>query len=227
MKMERLKLYLLVIMILTGLSSCHKPSRSDGAIVDVFVKSISANGQTYFATTYDATGTDAMKSVGVHTPDGVTDSLYAYDAGYLYFYKDPSLALGDFSTTPPTAGTYTFDVKFNDAVEKSFTNELSTSYLLPATIQSVVKAASSNSVTTTWDAVAGAQAYQLLVYNAGNLVFSSQYLDPSSTSVDLPITYISAYQPGTFTFEIDAVSFESDTSSLIQAISASTYNVSL
>jgi len=228
MKMERLKLSLLVIMILTGFSACHKAGPTDGATVDVFVKTIVANGQNYFATAYDASGTDAIKSVGLHTPDGVTDSLYAYDSGYLYFYKEPSLALGDFSTTPPATGTYTFDVKFNDWLEKSFTNILGTSYLLPAVIVSIGNATDANAVKLTWNPVTGADAYQLLVYKAGVMVFSSQYLDPAAgTVVNLPITYLSQYQPATFTFELDAVSFESTTSSLIQAISAASINIDL
>lgn len=227
LKMKKLKLLVLVILILGGLSSCHKYSPTDGASVDVFVRSILANGQLYFAPTYDATGTDAMKSIGVHSPDGITDSLFSFDSSYLYFHKEPSVGLGDYSTTRPAAGTYTFDIKFNDKVEKSFTNELSSIYLLPATIVSIAKATDINAVKLTWEAVTGAEAYQLLVYKAGVLIFSSQYLDPAGTTVNLPISYISAYQPGTFTFELDAISFESATSSQIQAVSSTTSNIDL
>lgn len=228
MNMERIKLSVLAILILSGLSSCRKQAASDDAIVDVFVKSVSLSGHPYFGLTHLVSGTDAMKSVTVLTPDAVTDSLTAYDASNLYYDLFPTFDVGGYTPNLPTSGVYTYKIKFNDGIEKTFTNTLSSSYLLPAANLSLAKTLDGNSVSVTWSPVTGAQAYQLIVTKGGITVFSSAFINPSlNTNTNLPISNLSAYAPGTFTFELDAVSFESSDFKLVQAVSASTADIDL
>jgi hypothetical protein len=185
------------------------------------------DGVLLYGATHFVTGTDAMQSVAVVSPDGVTDSLISYDSSYLYYHLEPAIAMGTYTTTPPATGTYTYNIKFADGKVKSFTNVLASSYLTPAAITSLVLSTDGNSVMLQWHPVAGAQAYNVIVTKGGLQLYSSSYLDPSLYEFDLPITNISTYQPGTFTFELDAVSFESTTSPLIQSIASSTANIDL
>lgn len=225
--MERMKLSVMVILILAGLSSCRKTSATDGADVDVFVKSMVKDGLSLYGASHFVVGTDAMKSVAVHSPDGVTDSLVSYDSSNLYYHLEPNLGLGTYSTTPPVPGTYTYHIKFNDGTEKSFTNVLGSNYLTAPTIVSIAESTDSNSIALKWNAVTGAQAYEVIVTKGGVQIYSSPYLDPSLYEYDLAINYLSAYTPGTFTFELDAVTFESTTSQYIQAISTTTTTIDL
>lgn len=227
MKMETLKLSLLAILILSGFSSCRKTSAVDTAEVDVFVKSTLINGLTAYGTAHFVTGTDPMISVAVHSPDGVTDSLFSYDSSNLYYHLEPSFLNGTYSATPPAPGTYTYNIKFNDGKEKSFTNVLAPNYLMPPTIVSLVKSTDANSIMLQWNPVAGAQAYEVIVTKGGMQIYASAYLNPSLYEFDLPVTNIAAYTPGTFTFELDAVTFESTTSNYLQAISSSTTTIDL
>ena len=226
--MERIKLAFLVILVLSGLSSCRKESAADQASVDVFVKTIIKDGIQYYGASHFVVGTDAMKSVAVSSPDGVTDSLFSYDSSNLYYHLDPSINFGTYYTTPPTSGTYTYSIKFNDGLVKSFTNVLATTHLVPPTIESLVKSTDGTTVNLKWDAVPGAEAYAVKVTKGGIQAYSvPSYIDPSILEYDLPITSLSTYAPGTFTFEIDAILFESTTSASYQSIGASTANIDL
>ena len=230
MKTERIKLSVLVILILSGLSSCRKQSAADNAMVDVYVKSILIGGHPlpYFALEHLVSGTDAMNSVAVHTPDGVTDSLSSVDSSNTYYELIPTYDVGGYTPTLPTPGTYTYDIKFSDGIQKTFTNSLGPGYLVPATNFSLVESADASSVSVTWDQVSGAQAYQLLVTIGGITVFSSSFIPQSSnTSTVLATSNLSSYIPGTFTFELDAVMFESSEHKLVQAVSATTATIDL
>jgi len=226
--MERIKLSVLVILILSGLSSCRKQSATDSATVDAFVKSVSLSGHPYYAVTHLVSGTDPMNSVAVQTPDGVTDSLTSYDSSNLFYELLPTFDVGGYTPNLPTPGTYTYHVKFSDGVEKTFTNTLGPGSLLPSTNFTLVESADDSSVGVAWDLVSGAQAYQLLVSIGGTTVFSSSYIPQSlNLSTVLPTSALSAYIPGTFTFELDAITFESSDHTLVQAVSATTATIDL
>lgn len=228
MKMERINLSVLAIFILSGLSSCRKQSATDGATVDVFVKSVLVSGHPYFAVTHLVSGTDAMKTVTVRTPDGVTESLISIDPSNIYYDLLPTFDVGGYTPNLPTPGTYTYNIKFNDGIEKTFTNTLGSGYLLPSANLSLVESADAGFVGVTWNQVTGAQAYQLLVSIGGITVFSSAYVSQSlNLSTVLPVSTLSAYLPGTFTFELDAISFESSDFKLVQAVSESTATIDL
>jgi hypothetical protein len=227
-KMERIKLSVLALLILSALSSCRKQAASDSATVNVFVKSILVDGHSYFAASHMVSGTDAMRSVAVHTPDGVTDSLTSTDSSHLFYSLLPTFDVGGYTPDLPASGTYTYDIKFNDGIEKTFTDTLTSSYLLPASNLSAVESADGSSVNVTYNPVASVQKYQLLVTIGGIAVFSSTYISPSlNTNIILPTSYLSQYMPGTFTFEIDAILFRSSGYNLVQAVSAATTTVSL
>jgi len=230
MKMKRIKLSVLVILILSGLLSCRKQSASDSAIVDVYVKSLYIGGHPlpYYALEHLVSGTDAMKSVTVLTPDGVTNTLVPYDSSNLYFDLIPTNDVGGYTPNLPTSGTYTYTVIFNDGIQKTFTNTLGPGNLLPAANLSLVESSDGSSVSVSWNQVTGAQAYQLLVSIGGITVFSSSFIPQSlNLSTIFPTSNLSAYIPGTFTFELDAISFESSDYKLVQAVSASTATIAL
>jgi hypothetical protein len=229
-KMEKkaIKVPILVMLMFLVLFSCKKDSRNDNAVADVYVKSILVDGEPFFGLVHYVVGYEAMTSVTVDPPSGTTEPLTAYDSGKTIYYIEPTLALGTYSTTPPAHGTYSYLVTFDDAVEKTVTDELGATYLLPASIISIAKTSDNQSVRLTWEAVSGVEYYQLSISKDGNVLYTSQlFIPPTGNTIDIPLSYIPSYNPGTYSYQLDAIDYDSLETGKLQAISSASVSIDL
>jgi len=228
MKRKEIKVPVLILMLFLSILSCKKDSVTHDVAADVYVKSILNDGEPVFGLVQYAAGSSAISAVAVSNPNGIIEQLSAYDANKLTYYFEPTLALGGYSTTPPIPGTYSFGITFTDGVEKVVTNTLGAVYLLPANITSLVKLTDSQTVRLTWDAVTGVQYYQLSIIKTGSNVYTSQlFTPPTGNTVDIPISLIVSFTGGTYTYQLDAIKYESAESGLVQSISSASADVDL
>ncbi len=228
MKKHSINLSVFLIIILLGLLSCKKDKPIDLADADVYVNSVLSDGEPVFGLSHRVVGYAAMTAVTVESPGGTTDQLSAYDAGKTIFYSDPVLQLGTYSSTPPEPGTYSYSVTFQDGTEKVFTNELSALYLLPPTIISINKSTSGQSVIISWEPVTGAQYFQVSIYKDGSFVsYGPGFAPPNGNSFEVSLSYIPSYTPGTYTFQLGAMLYESDGSGKVQAVSSASQSIDL
>lgn len=230
MKKKAMRVPVLVIMMLLVLLSCNKDNKpDDNAEADVYIKSVLIDGVPVFGIAHYVLGYATMNAVTVDLPGGMTDQLNAYDAGKKIFYIEPSIAEGTYSNNVPEPGIYYYNVTFSDGVESVFINQLTSSYLLPAEITSVVKSSDSQSVILSWAPVAGVEYFQLSIYKEGALKFSSPpFTPPTGNSIDIPISIItSPYMPGSYTIQLDAIDYESLETGKLHAISSASSSIVL
>ena len=223
---------MLVALILLGLSGCEKAKVTNEATADVFVKAVkNAQGVTVYTAIHSVFSYNVMKSVKVTSSDGTIVQLTNYENGGNSFYNAPAIA--DYTTTPPTASTYTYLVTFNDGEEITYTNSLTSSSLLPANITSLAKNTAGDSVYVKWDAIATTHAYQLKIMKGTTEIYTpSAFADASSPlkaslRLGFPVSYFTASGSGTYTFEITGLLFETTAYTYIQAISTASADIAL
>ncbi len=228
MKRNFVKIPSVIMLLVLVLISCKKDKLNDIADADVYVKTIFNDGEPVFGIVHYVFGYSKMSSVIVEFPGGTEDQLTAYDSGKTVYYLEPLIGLGTYSGTPPTHGTYTYKVTFESGIQKSFTNELGTSYLLPPTITSLVKSSGSQSVTMSWEPLTGAEYFQLSITQNGTTLYTSNpFSPPSNNTIEIPLSFIPSYTPGVYTYQLDAVIYESISSGKIQAISSASTSIDL
>jgi hypothetical protein len=221
MKTNAVKVPFLIMMLLLVFISCKKDKPNDNAEADVYVKSILFNGEPVFGLVQYVFGYAAMSSVTVQYPGGASDQLIAYDTEKTVFYSEPVVALGTYTGTPPEPGTYSYKVTFKDGIEKVFTNDLSSIYLLPPTITSLAKTAGSQSVSMSWEPLAGVEYFQLSIYKDGAIQYTSNpFTPPTENSLVISLSLIPSYTPGTYNFQLDAIAYEPGNTGKLQAISS-------
>lgn len=230
--MKKLHLLAIVALIIVGLSGCEKAKVANDAAADVFVKSIiNAQGATVYTAIHSVFSYNTMTSVLAQTPAGPSVQLTNFENGGKSFFNEPVDA--DYSATPPVAGTYTYKVKFEDGEEKTFTNALSSSTILPATITSLAKNASGDSIYISWNAIATTHFYQLKVMKGTTLAFYQPGLqdisNPQKTNLrfGFPTSTFANTGSGTYTFELTGLLFETTANDYIQAISTATKDIEL
>jgi len=228
--MKILRFLVLGYCILLGLIACKKSTTEDIASADVFIQSIKNpidTTQTLYAAVSSIFSYSSMTSVSVIDPNNSTKQLTNYANLGNSFYNDPV-----YSATLPSVGVYNYTVKFSDGQSKAYTNTLLAATLPPPVITSLGKNVANDSINITWKAVANAQAYQMKVTKGtGTSLTQVYYLAPfydASTplrpvlTMGVPLVTISAYGTGTYTFEIDAILYETSAYTFIQAVGIST-----
>lgn len=227
--MKKLPLFMLVFCILPGLIGCKKATTVDVAAADVFIQSIkNPNDTTQFlyAAVNSIFSYNPMSSVSVVDPGNNTMQLTNYANLGNSFYNDPV-----YSANLPSFGVYNYTVKFTDGQTKTYTNTLLATTLPPPVITALGKTAKNDSINITWKAVPNAQAYQMKVTKGtGSSLTQVYYLAPfidgstplrSVLTMGVPLSTVSAYGGGTYTFEVDALLYESTDYTYIQAVGIS------
>lgn len=231
--MKKLHLLTLSALILVGLSGCEKAKVENVASADVFVKSIkNAAGATVFTPIHSVFSYNKMTSVGVTSPGSSSVlQLKNFENGGNSFFNEPVDA--DYSTTVPTAGSYSYAVKFDDGEEKVYTNTLSAAFLAPANITSLAKSADGDSVYIKWDAITNTHAYQLKIMKGTTEIFFKPAFADNNTpqkanlTIGFLINNLTTTGSGTYSFELTGLLFESTTYDYIQAISTSSKDIAL
>jgi hypothetical protein len=233
LKMKKLHVLAVVALILFTLSGCEKQKITNQASVDVFVKAIkNSSGTTVYTALHSVFSYNIMTAVSVKSPDGTTTQLTNYENAGNSFYNEP--ATTDYTSTAPSAGTYTYTVTFNDGEQITYTNSLLATSLQPAVITGLTKNTGGDSIYITWNAIAGTQAYQLKVSNGTKQVYyQAAFADGStplkaSLRLGYSLSTIFTNGAGVYTFEIDGLLFESTSSAdYLQAISLSSKDITL
>ena len=231
--MKKLNLLALAALVLFGLSGCEKEKIENVASADVFVKSIkNTQGVTVYTPVHSVFSYNTMKSVSVALPAASsTVQLKNFENGGNSFFNEPADA--DYLPTLPAAGSYSYFVKFNDGEEKTYTNTLSATSLLPANITSLAKTANGDSLYITWDAIASTHAYQLKIMKGTTQVYyRPAFVDgttPLKASLKLGflLSSLTSNVSGTYTFELTGLLFETTAYDYIQAISTATKGIAL
>jgi hypothetical protein len=228
MNKNAFKVIPLVIMMILGLLSCKKDKQDDTALADVYVKTISVIGETAFGLEHVVRGNAQMNAVTVSIPGGLTAQLIAYDESKLLYYLEPSLGNGTYTRTPPIAGTYSYRVTFSDGVEKVFTDVLGSGYLPPANITSIAKTSDGLNVQISFDALTGVDYFQISIYLADILEYTSPLqTPPAGNNFAIPLSTIPSFTPGTYTYHLDAIKYQSLDLGTLQAISTATADIAL
>ena len=233
--MKRLPVLVLGFCILMGLIGCKKTTTVDVAVTDVFIQSTknpNDTTQTVYAAVNSIFSYSPMSSVTVVAPDNSTMQLTNYANLGNSFYNDPV-----YSATLPPVGVYNYTVKFVDGQTITSTNTLLTTTLPPPVITSLGKSLAADSINVTWKAVPNAQAYQMKVTKGSGtsltmVFYLAPFIDGSTPlrpvlTMGVPLGTVSAYGGGTYTFEVDAILYESSAYTYIQAVSISTKDYTL
>jgi hypothetical protein len=228
-KMKNLSLPILAILLLLIGFSCKKNNTPNEASVDVFARSEIINGKVGYSTVHSVTSTsNPMTTVTVLTPGGATFNLRDQDGTGSAFLKDTSMAGLYPSLDPPAIGTYTYNVTFKNGEQKVYTNNLTNDFLLPPVIDSLYIKPNGIQLRLKWEPVAGAQAYQIRISSGQNVIMPwLQFNDPSGMYTERLISMFAYYLPGTLTFELRAVIYESADQMYVQAISYASKSIDL
>jgi hypothetical protein len=224
--MKNFSFLLLIITALLVISSCKK--EKNDAIADVFARSLMYNGKVGYSTVHSVVSTTVMSAVTVDIPGGGTVSLYDHDGTGTAFFKDTSMVGMYPNPEPPAAGTYTYHVTFGDGEQKVYTNTLANDFLLPPVIDSLYIMPDGISLRLKWEPVAGAQAYQIRISSGQNQIFPYLELtDHSQLYNERLISQFASYLPGTLTFELRAMKYESEDEKFVQAISYTSASIDM
>ncbi len=226
-KSFNVSLWLLILTI--GLFSCMKKETNyNDAIVDVYVKSILINGNTALGVEHIVKSNSPMTSVTVTLPDGSKASLYPTDGTGLLYKLQPSINEGTYSATPPAGGTYIYKAVFNNGEEKVFTDVLNNGYILPTDITSITKTNDNQKVQLSFNPVTGADNFLIFIYFQGDLIYVSPTEPvPMGNNFQIPLSVISPFYQGTYTFELDAIKFQSLSTGQYQALSIADIDIDL
>ena len=241
--MKKLHLITFISFILVSLSGCEKATIVDQATADAFIQSVknpNDTAQVVFALVHSVFSYNLMTGVNVSAPittgstDTITTNLINYANMGNSFYNNPV-----YLTSLPTPGAYSYKVTFKDGQVISFTNTLTYNILIPPNITFLIKSAASDSIYISWKAVTNAQAYQIKVTkgtkigpSATQVFYDAPFIDTSNPlrsnlTVGVPQSALISYGTGTYTFEVDALLYESAVGGSLQAIGTSTQTITL
>ena len=231
--MKNLSLSLLVMMIMLLISSCTKfgTSSSVDVLADVYVRSFLHNGAMSYNVVHSVSSSLGITATIVDVPGGTSFTLSDYNGDGSYFYKDTSMVAG-FNPTPPPTGAYTYHVYFKSGDHKDYTNTLSSEILVPPVIDSLYKKPYGTiyqSLRLRWKPVVGAQYYQIRITSGQNEIqpWGLNFTDQSDLVYERMINDFSRYLPGTITFEIRAIKYETSDNQYVQAVSQNSISIDL
>ena len=233
--MRKLQLTVLGFFILLVFTGCKKATTVDVASADAIIESTknpADTSQTLYAIVNAVISYNIMTSATVVAPNSSTMQLTNYANLGNSFYNDPV-----FTTTPPMSGIYNYTVKFQDGQTIAYSNSLLSTTIAPPFIKSLSKTTAGDSINIVWKAVPNAQAYQLKVTKGTGssmieVYYAAPFVDASTPlrsilTYGLPMGSVSSYGAGTYTFEIDAMLYETTAYTYIQAIGVTTQNITL
>ncbi len=227
MRKITLKLGFFIVSTALLLSGCNKDDDSIQMYGDTFVRSVMVDGAVAYGVIQNVVSTSAIDTATVTCAEGIL-GLKRYDVSRLSYYNEP--ALGEYESLPPSAGTYSYNVKFTDGREITTSNSITPPFVLPAqNVQvSYVVVDSTPKIKLVWDAVDNVDAYTIKVTSGSTVIYTTTGTIDEGEDGELlyPIAIFSAYTPGTVDFEIMAVDYES-TSYNINSISVATTSLQL
>ena len=237
--MNNLKLIALAIALVLGFTACEKATVVSEATADVIIRAIKSPKDTstiVFAAVHSVFSYSLIAGVSVVSPDGETLQLVDYNNLGNSFFNN--IADSVYSPTPPTLGAYKYTVTFKDKEVISYTNSLSSSFVIPPPITSLTKSVA-DTIYLSWKAVLNADGYQIKITKTDTITKAAtqlKYITPFSDSntpkktrltFAMPRSYFSSSLSNseTYSIQLDALLFENTTSNFLQAIGTSSKNI--
>lgn len=219
------------LFLVSVLVSCTKTEVDTSVYVDSYINAIVDNGITKYSVMHTAYSFVELSSVGVKGTAGVSTPLANFSDQGFSFYTPVDAA--KYSTTVPTADSYTFDVVYLSGEKTTKTNATNGKFLLPA--QQVTASKTSSDIVLSWKPVAGSEAYKVRIFTEDPvtlksiLIYESDYLVPKDATTDLSIPFslvsLSPYLSNNLIFDVSAFIFEQgkDTFHAVSAASVKGY----
>jgi len=184
----RIKFFKIIILVLfvAFSASCSKNSDDSTVVGDAIVVAKKSGANTVYAMAYYAYAYSPLKSVIVESmvdPSNqaalVSNGLYTSN-----FIKEPTDA--DFSTTKPSADTFTFSAVFETGSTYKTEDAITADILAPATIEKCTYNSTKSYAELSWTAVTNADSYGITVFDdSGAIVFKTGELANTVTSGNL------------------------------------------
>jgi membrane-bound inhibitor of C-type lysozyme len=211
---------LLLVFIVLGVFSCKSEEVLPIANSDVFILTKKMDGVIMYGLGLHTYANVQMSAVTAEDETGEVYVLKAYN-NYTYEYYIETDA-GDFSTTLPETGSYTFSVTLTDDQVLTVSNGLLGSYIDPVEFTTCEYDADNNRIDVAWDSSSEEDYSVLILRNSdGTMVYYSSSISSSTTSAKITTSgWVSGYSPvagDTYTVELGMYQKESDSDILIEA----------
>ena len=178
--MIQLRIFGLLLAVM-AMTSCNKTKDEASGSGDVVIVSKVIDSSIVYGLSLHAYTLSAFSNVkAVSSAD--TTKIYSLTANQglntNFFYDTPE---SDFTTTKPTAATFTFSATFQNGVKEKFQNILTDAVLPIPTFEKCDYNASTHQLEMTWTSIATASTYSIGILEGATLVFNSVLLINSST----------------------------------------------
>jgi hypothetical protein len=213
MKKESLLIFSLALLL--TMASCNEDETPFDATTDVLTWTrYDSEGNLEYGNAYYVFANKSMADVSVKTTDNKTITLAPNAGSKATFYKEADDK--DYSKTPPSIGTYSFDILTSNNEEVKMTDQLESSFAAPVNI---TKANIKDDVLDLeWDDAAKAQAYFFNIKKISDdtetqLFFTRSLLQETSYSIntfDLSPQLKTPSEGEEYIIEVRAYKFESN-----------------
>lgn len=184
--MKKLLRFFMVFASVYILTSCIKSDEQVSGIGDAIIVSKVIDGNTKYSVSLYAYTFSEFKTV---TAVGALNMAKTYtlgpNQGYKtsFYYEAPDQ---EFSATPPSADTYTFNAIFENGQQEVFQDVLTDKVLPIPNIKKVEYKSDDNSMTVSWDELSSAEGYAInLSDESNNVVYATNILGKALTSYDI------------------------------------------
>ena len=189
--MSRLKLFSILLAFVAFISSCSTDDDSyyESMIVDAYTKNTKNDqGDAIYSKLFIVRSNFEVKTAKVI--DAQEGSNYEKDLDKFWAgvnnvrFADQ---LSNYSTTAPTKSKFNFKVFYNDEKYLLAADSIKANFLAPINITTKEYDSSSNTITTAWDELTGADAYIVKVSKElfGEPLFYSDYIKDNSLTINL------------------------------------------
>jgi hypothetical protein len=180
--MKNLKTLILILSI-AFLSSCNKNDGDSTVVGDAIVVAKKSGVNTVYAVAYYAYAYSPLKSVTVQSmlDPSIEVALSSNGTYTTNFLREPEEA--DFTTTKPSADTYTFSAVFESGNTYETQDVISSIILAPPTIEKCSYNTTKSYAELSWSALTNADSYMISILDSsGAIVFRSSELSNTVTS---------------------------------------------
>ena len=182
MKTFRPRIILFSIALIFLGSCLTEPKFEFEGYGDVYIQKKLVNGVNKYVPYYFAYANTGLSSVILTLPSATQVNLSPYQNDYYTFSNNPSAS--DYGNSIPAAGNYSFNVTTMDGDVKVMSDVLTADEIAVPVITEAAFKAASGGIYMKWNAVSGANAYNVKLFSqSGELVFSSTLMVITKTDL--------------------------------------------
>jgi len=170
--------------LLMSLFSCNDPEVEKQNLSDAFIISKIVDRDTIYSFGAYVSSNTVMKSVTMKSPDG-SISVDLKKSDYYGYYFEKQIKNEDFTLIKPAVGKYKFEIIYGDATAFDTTDYVSSEILEPIAIKEFKYDPEYRSIEVGWVKNKNADYYILSFYRHDSIVYQSNSIDPSFSSVEI------------------------------------------